>query len=177
MEEPRRGPREWTMGCIGGLMLLGAIPCFAVSFDLLITGEIGAGVMTVLMAAALGIPALFLIRQLVKKPKHKPLKIDETLERTVLGLAHKEQGIISPTKLAMSTRLSVSQAEEVLDQFERRNLAILTIGAGGTKVYEFPEFQTALSTEDDFMQRLSGGLDEDPRSVVHQEVGVGSREE
>ena len=158
------------MGCGGLLLLFGALPCFAVAPDLLITGEIGSAIFALIFAVALAIPAIFLIIQFAKKPKHKPVVIDEALERAVLGIVHQEKGRITATRLAMSTRLSLGQASDVLDQFERRNLAILTIGDGGSKIYEFPEFQTTLSAEDDFMQRLNSGVDSDARSVLHSQV-------
>ncbi len=167
MDAPKRDARHWIMAFFGLFFVLFSLPCFAVGFDLLfLDADLAAGVMGFVIGAMIASPGALLLYLGLRKPRRKPLEIDEGLERVVLGLAHRNEGELTASQLAMASRLGVAQAQEVLENFERRNLAVSTIGQGGTMVFHFPEFKTTLSEEEDFMQRLNQSVDGDARSVV-----------
>jgi hypothetical protein len=61
-------------------------------------------------------------------------------ERQVLQAARDEQGIITPTVVALKTDLSIQEAETMLEEMARKGYALMRVTDSGRVEYEFPEF-------------------------------------
>jgi hypothetical protein len=61
-------------------------------------------------------------------------------EKKVLQAARDEQGIITPTVVALKTDLSIQEAEAMLEEMARKGYALMRVTEGGRVEYEFPEF-------------------------------------
>ncbi|SDZ61254.1 hypothetical protein SAMN05421736_12119 [Evansella caseinilytica] len=69
----------------------------------------------------------------------------ELVERIVLRVAQVHGGIISITELAAASEMTISEAEEVLENFSRRGVAVRKLAGNGAAVYQF---STLLSAEE-----------------------------
>ncbi|CAM3348256.1 MULTISPECIES: hypothetical protein [Brevibacillus] len=70
------------------------------------------------------------------KNNSKLRKLD-ALENLVLQIASRNGGNLTASELAMNSKLSITQANEVLGHFTKQNVAYLKIANNGTYVYQF----------------------------------------
>ncbi|GAK58436.1 TM2 domain protein [Candidatus Vecturithrix granuli] len=71
------------------------------------------------------------------EPDANPAK---TLETTILKLARKFQGRLTPLELAANSVLSLEEADNALEDFVRKGYANMVVTDAGNIVYEFPGF-------------------------------------
>jgi len=69
--------------------------------------------------------------------KNSKLRRLEALENVVLQVASHYGGNLTASELAMNSKLSLTQAKEVLEYFTKQNIAYLKISNNGTYVYQF----------------------------------------
>lgn len=82
-------------------------------------------------------PALLGGWLLFKARKNSRLRRVDALENLVLQVASRYDGKLTATELAMNSKLSITQANEVLENFTKQNVAYLKISNNGTYVYQF----------------------------------------
>ncbi|MDY0095870.1 MAG: TM2 domain-containing protein [Candidatus Vecturithrix sp.] len=78
-----------------------------------------------------------------QNPRHKPepeANPAKTLEITILKLARKFQGRLTPLELAANSSLSLEEADTALEDFVRKGYANMTVTDTGNIVYEFSGF-------------------------------------
>ncbi len=127
----------------GGIVFLFSAPCVAMILIEMITlqiDDLAASVAVLVMfgfAAAMGVWAMYSGFQQSKEPD---FEITQDVEREVLQLANYEGGKLSSGKIAVSTDLSVDEAEEVLESFAMKGVAHTDISDGGSIQYIFPGF-------------------------------------
>jgi hypothetical protein len=68
-------------------------------------------------------------------------------EKQVLQAARDEQGIVTPTVIALKTELSIQEAETVLEEMARKGYALMRVTDSGRVEYEFPEFVPRLGSD------------------------------
>ncbi|MCD6122948.1 MAG: hypothetical protein J7K04_14015 [Spirochaetales bacterium] len=61
-------------------------------------------------------------------------------EKVVLRLAKDQNGIITPAMIAISTELTIEQAEKMLEKLAGKGYASMQVTEDGRVQYEFPEF-------------------------------------
>ncbi|WP_028974111.1 TM2 domain-containing protein [Spirochaeta cellobiosiphila] len=66
----------------------------------------------------------------------------DTLERKVLKLAKKNNGVVSPSELALSSDISIEKAQAQLDKLVSKGFAEIKVRKSGSLVYFFPDFMT-----------------------------------
>jgi len=71
----------------------------------------------------------------------------EPLERTILRLAEKNSGRVTPAQVAAASDWTIEQAQKHLDQMVRQNICELRVLKAGTVVYNFAEFDPAADRE------------------------------
>ena len=69
-----------------------------------------------------------------------PLDPEETLEDTILKLARKFRGKLTPLELAANSSLSLDEADKALEDIVRKGYANIEVTDEGTIIYEFPGF-------------------------------------
>jgi len=83
------------------------------------------------------LPALFGGWLLFAARKNTRLRRLDAMENLVLQIAARYGGKLTATELAMNSKLSITQASEVLENFTKQNAAYLSITNNGTYVYQF----------------------------------------
>ncbi|WP_103105663.1 hypothetical protein [Brevibacillus reuszeri] len=83
------------------------------------------------------LPALLGGWLLFKARKNSKLRRLDALENLVLQIASRYGGNLTAAELAMNSKLSITQANEVLERFAKQNVAYLKISNNGTYVYQF----------------------------------------
>ncbi|EST53950.1 hypothetical protein T458_22135 [Brevibacillus panacihumi W25] len=83
------------------------------------------------------LPALFGGWLLFAARKNTRLRRLDAMENLVLQIAARYGGKLTATELAMNSKLSITQANEVLESFTKQNVAYLKITNNGTYVYQF----------------------------------------
>lgn len=83
------------------------------------------------------LPALFGGWLLFAARKNTRLRRLDAMENLVLQIAARYGGKLTATELAMNSKLSTTQANEVLEGFTKQNAAYLSITNNGTYVYQF----------------------------------------
>lgn len=78
------------------------------------------------------------LREKVLEPP--PLDAEKTLENTILKLARKFRGKLTPLELAANSLLSLDDANEALEGIVRKGYANMTVTDEGSIIYEFPGF-------------------------------------
>ncbi len=73
----------------------------------------------------------------VAEPPDDP---EKHLERTVLKLARKFRGQLTPLELAANSQLSLDDADSALENFVRKGYANMKVTDEGNIIYEFPGF-------------------------------------
>jgi len=105
----------------------------------------------------LGPPPLQVPQQELIPPK--AAKSDEdpekNLERTVLKLARKFRGQLTPLELAANSQLSLDDADSALENFVRKGYANMKVTDEGNIIYEFPGF---LQFDSSDLRELPGDL-------------------
>lgn len=66
--------------------------------------------------------------------------LEGSRQRGVLRTARKYEGRVTLAEISLETRLDVSEARQILDEFELHGIAELQISDGGQEVYVFPAF-------------------------------------
>ena len=74
----------------------------------------------------------------------EPEKREAIAEREVLKIAQAEEGIVTPSKVALKTNLTLERAEEVLQKLATRGFASMQVTDAGIVQYEFPEFRSRI---------------------------------
>ncbi|MDF2960110.1 MAG: hypothetical protein K0S39_1845 [Paenibacillus sp.] len=102
------------------------------------TPEVSDTAVTMVLIFIFVIPALAaagaIIYGIKKGKKDRALRT----EKEILNLAHTKGGILSVAEVAMNTRLSMEEAELVLDSFVKRNFVEIKVADSGAVFYEFP---------------------------------------
>lgn len=83
------------------------------------------------------LPAVFGGWLLFAARKNTRLRRLDAMENLVLQIAARYGGKLTATELAMNSKLSITQANEVLESFTKQNVAYLKITNNGTYVYQF----------------------------------------
>lgn len=119
---------------VGGLFTLST--CSAL-FDSANTDKFSllAGMLIFGVAPLLG--GFFLFKNTKKTEKRTNI---EFLERTVLNLAHKNNGVVSPLQLAQTTLLTYTEAQKLLDEFVIKGVATIEVNEQGAIEYHFPTY-------------------------------------
>ncbi|SDZ61265.1 hypothetical protein SAMN05421736_12120 [Evansella caseinilytica] len=110
--------------------LLGVLVAIAIKEMMLVI------IMIVFMLPFLGV-GIYMIRSSIKKMKEQKAA---AVERTVLQVAQEHGGIISITELAAASEMTISEAEEVLEELTRKGAAIRRLVDSGATVYHFNTF-------------------------------------
>ncbi|KAB8137753.1 hypothetical protein F9U64_08070 [Gracilibacillus oryzae] len=119
----------------GFILLLGFIANIgdgeesSISFPAEIILVICVGIIPMILAFFLGKWAFF-------GRKQKPLSGDE-LENVILKVAEKRNGSLTAVELAMDTTLSVTEAQNKLDDWANRGIITIKVTEGGAIVYHF----------------------------------------
>jgi hypothetical protein len=74
------------------------------------------------------------------KAVEAPEDPEKHLERTVLKLARKFRGQLTPLELAANSQLSLDEADSALENFVRKGYANMKVTDEGNIIYEFPGF-------------------------------------
>lgn len=69
-----------------------------------------------------------------------PLDPGKTLENTILKLARKFRGKLTPLELAANSSLSLDEADKALEELVKKGYANMTVTDEGNILYEFPGF-------------------------------------
>ena len=69
----------------------------------------------------------------------------ESTEKTILKIARKNGGQVTPGEVAIESEITVDQARKELDTLASKGLAELRVRASGVVVYFFPEFSSEKS--------------------------------
>jgi hypothetical protein len=64
----------------------------------------------------------------------------ESLERTILRVAKKNQGMATASDVALEADVPIEEAKKALDTLVTKGFAELRVRSSGTLVYTFPEF-------------------------------------
>ena len=75
-----------------------------------------------------------------KKLRRKPEDERTEREKELLRLAKSEQGILTPTVVALHTSLSLQEAEQLLGELSSRGYARVEVDEEGNLRYYFPDF-------------------------------------
>ncbi|WP_386056803.1 hypothetical protein [Thalassobacillus hwangdonensis] len=78
---------------------------------------------------------VFLIYSYMKVGKHTK---SQAIENEILKIVKKHHGRITSGELAMDTSLTISQSEQILEDFVLKGVASRNIAEGGIFVYDFP---------------------------------------
>ena len=76
----------------------------------------------------------------LREPEPPPLDSEKTLEDTILKLARKFQGKLTPLELAANSSLSLDEADKTLEELVKKGYANMTVTDEGNILYEFPGF-------------------------------------
>jgi TM2 domain-containing membrane protein YozV len=68
----------------------------------------------------------------------KPSK--QAMEQIVLGVAKKNEGVVTPSELALEAGISVDQSKKTLDTLTSKGFADMRITKTGTIIYYFADF-------------------------------------
>ena len=69
-----------------------------------------------------------------------PIDPEKALEKTILNLARKLRGKLTPLELAANSSLSLDEANKSLENFVRKGYANMTVTDEGNILFEFPGF-------------------------------------
>jgi len=89
-------------------------------------------------------------RQYAQQPPAPSLDPEKSLENTILRLARKFQGKLTPLELAANSSLSLDEADKALENIVRKGYANMIVTDSGNIVYEFAgflEFDSTSSSE------------------------------
>jgi len=123
----------------GGFFLFGAITDFFRLPGLVQEANIRAGVQAAMSYRGFGAFA----------PAPPPAaRVKETPEKTILRVARKNGGSVTPGEVALEGDLSIEEARKTLDKLASTGSAEMRVRSSGVVVYFFPEF--AAEGKDDF---------------------------
>jgi TM2 domain-containing membrane protein YozV len=87
------------------------------------------------------------MRQYTTPPPEPPEDREKSLERTILQLARKFHGQLTPLELAANSDLSLDDADQALENIVRKGYATMNVTDEGNIIYEFPGFLRFDSTD------------------------------
>lgn len=90
-------------------------------------------------------PIILGIWLIVSANKKNRLEVFEDREREILVIARQRNGKLTASELAMNSKLSLREAENILADFHRRGYALIGHADNGAVVYDFHEL---LSVQD-----------------------------
>jgi len=64
----------------------------------------------------------------------------ESPEKTILRIARKNSGQVTPGEVAIESDISIDEARKVLDELAKKGIAEVRVRSSGVLVYFFPEF-------------------------------------
>jgi TM2 domain-containing membrane protein YozV len=79
-------------------------------------------------------------QQIPQKSQSSKEDPEKKLENTILKLARKFQGNLTPLELAANSALSLDEADKALENIVRKGYANMKVTDEGTIIYEFPGF-------------------------------------
>ena len=74
----------------------------------------------------------------------------ESLERTILRVAKKNAGLVTPSEVALESDATIENSRAALDKLASKGFAELRVRKSGAIVYAFPEFMSDDSPFEDF---------------------------
>jgi len=80
-------------------------------------------------------------RRSYQAPASGPVK-KESLERIILQVAQSNNGIATPSAVALQGDISIDKAQEQLDKMVSRGYAEIKVRKSGTLAYIFPDFRS-----------------------------------
>ena len=87
------------------------------------------------------LPAVKGLQRFISERANSNKEPDEAVaEKVVLRLAKDQNGIITPAMIALSTELTIEQAEKMLEKLAGKGYASMQVTEDGRVQYEFPEF-------------------------------------
>ena len=87
------------------------------------------------------LPAVKGLERLIRNKTGGNKKLDEAFaEKAVLKFAKSQNGIITPAMIAVSTSLTIDEAEKMLEKLAGKGYASMQVTEDGRVQYEFPEF-------------------------------------
>ncbi|QQO08593.1 NINE protein [Breznakiella homolactica] len=78
------------------------------------------------------------------------VKEHESVERTILRIAKRNKGIITPSEIALEADISIDEAKRDLEALVNKGIAEIRVRQSGTIVYTLPEFMDTDSPLEDF---------------------------
>jgi len=87
-------------------------------------------------------------RRMGQLPPYAPARKPEDPEKTVLRVAKKNGGFVTPGEVALEGELGVDDARKLLEKMASRGNAEMRVRSSGVVVYFFPEF--AATGREDF---------------------------
>jgi hypothetical protein len=136
----RRGPTETIVTGIGILVACGLYWFFNQHSWWIIFPAVFAGVLPILRGASR------MIDGRISAPREKrQLEAEKAAEseRSVLRIAQTRGGLVTPSQVALDTKLSLEEAEQLLESMAKRGHASMEVRDDGRLVYRFSEFLLA----------------------------------
>jgi hypothetical protein len=122
--------------CTGGLVMVGAIYDFLTLPRQVEEANIRAG-----MREALEMKGRESFRESMRNVGgSRAADRKETIEKTILRTARKNNGFITPGEVALEGDVSVDQAQAALEKLVTKGYAQMRVRTSGVIVYAFPEF-------------------------------------
>jgi hypothetical protein len=131
---------------VGGFVLFAAAAAFAVySIYALITVGFALGTLAALLVVSIAaIAGLAMMRASFRARSDDAAEEagprDSSRQRGVLRTAQKYNGRLTLAEVTLETRLDVTEARQLLDNFELQGVAEMQISDAGQEVYVFPAF-------------------------------------
>jgi hypothetical protein len=150
----------WLVSCCGML-----------GFHRFYLGKVGTGVLWMCTGGLCGIGSLYDAVTLTKQVQDANIRYEvearvkgelgyqgqyataakpqpENPEKTILRVARKNSGFVSPGEAALEGEMSIDEARKMLEKMASKGLAEMRVRSSGVVVYFFPEF--AKDSGDDF---------------------------
>jgi Predicted membrane protein len=160
--------KEYNLGVAYVLWLVSGCGCLG--FHRFYLGKVGTGILWMLSGGLCGIGCIYdaatLPRQVHEAnvrarvsqeldyeergqlPIYATAPRAEDPEKTVLRVAKKNGGFVTPGEAALEGELSVDEARKLLEKMATKGMAEMRVRTSGVVVYFFPEF--ARESNDDF---------------------------
>lgn len=140
--KPKRTPQQWAMAAGGFAMLAVASPCvIAMLHDIITQADNLQGALIVgIFMGFVGIAGIVMMGLGLRKPEAAPFTVDQALEREVLSIARSHDGRLTVSELALQTRLTIDECQQLMAYFEEREVVRTYLSDGGDIVYVFVDF-------------------------------------
>jgi hypothetical protein len=96
----------------------------------------GAVALTVIMGILPTVAGYLICRRMKSNARHRQNEDDE---HAIMMLATQHNGKLTPAELAMHTKMSVAQAQKLLEQYTIQGITSIGISESGARVFHFHE--------------------------------------